>query len=172
MPLALASCFYVGGTARTTFDLESRKPVHAAYGYFGAFAGPGLDDESVVNVDDRHSGYFALSMGIMKDERLDRWKGLVGPRIGWLWPHGFTEIGIDMRIGSDDPNPIVGVMLTVGPRIEVRRTGTSGARGPRSATVISGGAVVGFSAGDGFRPEIGGSLGASHHFWNPNARYD
>jgi hypothetical protein len=172
MLLALSSCFYVGGTARTTLDLESKKPVYAAYGYFGGFAQQGINDTTVTEVDDRHGGYFALSMGIAKDARLDRWMGLVGPRIGWLWPHGFTEIGVDMRLGGSDPQQLVGVMIAVGPRITVRHRGPSSETdSARSATVLSGAGVIGFSAGDGFRPELGGAVGVHHQFWAPSARY-
>ena len=172
LPIALASCFYVGGTARTTFDLETKEPVYAAYGYFGAFSQQGISDNTVTEVDDRHGGYFALSMGVVKDQRLDRWMGLFGPRFGWLWPHGFTEIGVDMRISGSDPEQLVGVMIAVGPRITVRKKGPrSETDTGRTATVLSGGAVIGFSAGDGFRPEAGAAVGLHHQFWAPRGRY-
>jgi hypothetical protein len=172
LPMLLASCLYVGATARTTVDLETRKPVYAAYGYFGGFSQQGINDKTVTEVDDRHGGYFALSTGVIRDQRLERWMGLVGPRFGWLWPHGFTEIGVDVRLSASDPEQLVGVIIAVGPRITVRRKRP---RSPndngRSASVVSGGAAIGFSAGDGFRPEAGAAVGFHHQVWAPTARY-
>jgi hypothetical protein len=163
----LSGCFYVGGGARASWDVKSGEPTYSAQGSFGAFALQGQNDADLATVTDRHGFCFSLNMGAGFDQRLSRWEAVVGPRFGWLFPHGVAEFGFETRFGADETQ-LFGFMLSVGPRFELQ--GSYGDRG-RSAHVISVPANAGFTVGDGFRPELG--IGADYRLmsWSPGAQY-
>lgn len=164
--LASTGCFYAGGGARASFDVRSHEPTYSAQGFFGGFTMEGADSESLGAVTDRTGFVFSLAVGAGFNQRLSRWEGIVGPRFGFLFPHGIAELGFETRFGSGPQ--LYGLMLSVGPRLEVRRSYSD----VRSAHVISIPVNVGFMTGDGFRPELG--VGVDYHLqaWRPNARFD
>ncbi len=164
-------CFYVGGGARTTFDTKTWKPTYSAHGYLGAFAMQEQDEPTLGSVDRRHGFWFALAMGAGHNQRLDRWEAIVGPRVGWLFPHGMAELGFETRFGAQDPQ-LFALMLRVGPRVEVSHTYGRDARAGRRAHTVDLPLNVGFSVGDGFRPEVGAGLDYHLMAWRPGARFD
>jgi hypothetical protein len=59
-------------------------------------------------------------------------------------------------------------MLSVGPRVELSHSYGD----QRTSHVLSLPVNVGFTAGDGFRPELGAGFDYHIHAWRPGARFD